>query len=187
MHIALLAPFALAIAVPLAACEGEVQEIAHVDRPAPPDSPVVDAGQILSDEFEAELVERLVRYWNTEGTAIVVSTTDSLGGRTIEDYAFDEFNAWGIGDAETNRGILLLVAPNERKARIEVGCGLETILTDQVAARIMDDAIIANFREGRFESGVEAGVEDIMALLDSSDVEPGPVSPACIEIMREAA
>jgi uncharacterized protein len=170
----------VALAAMLVACRGEQQA-------ATPSGPVVDAAGIIPAETEAALDVRLRTYWDEEETAIVVSTTDSLDGRSIEEFARDQFREWGIGNAETNRGVLVLVAPDERKARIEVGCGLETVLTNAVAQDIMDEEMTPRFRTGELAEGIEAGVTAIATALAESEVAPGPVSPYCVELMREAA
>lgn len=181
-----LTPLVFAL-LALGACRQEPTTLVEVDRIASPEGPVVDAAQVLSPAAESKLDKQLRAYWDSKATAIVVSTTDSLGGRTIEEYARDEYRAWGIGSAETNRGVLILVAPNERQARIEVGCGLETVLTDTVAQDVIDRQLIPAFRTADYSDGIAKGVAEIKRVLDESKVEPGPVSPYCRELMREAA
>ena len=89
-------------------------------------------------------------------------SVSSLGGMSIEDYAFGLFNEWGIGDPTSNRGLLLLVAPNERKVRIEVGCGLEGRITNDVAAAIIADVILPDYRSGDLKAGTMAGVDALV-------------------------
>jgi uncharacterized protein len=98
----------------------------------------------------------------------------SLQGGDIETYANQLFRAWQLGQAQKNNGILLLVAPNERKVRIEVGYGLEGTLTDALASTIISAAIVPHFKRGDFSGGVEAGVHGITAVLrtDSSQWQP---------------
>ena len=79
-----------------------------------------------------------------------------------------------------------MIAPAERKMRIEVGCGLETVITNAVAKTIIDDDMIPMFAQGQYVHGIEAGVDALKhQLIDSADA--GPVSPLCIAIMKEAA
>ena len=162
----------------LAACHSE----APADQiTASPASPVVDEADIIPQDAEAGLDRQLRDYRDEEGTAIVVNTIQQLDNRSIESYAFDTFNGWGIGSARDNRGVLVVVAVNDREARIEVGCGLETVLTDEVARQIMDENMIPYFRAGDFTTGIDGAVDGIAAALAESEVEPGPASAICLE------
>ncbi|MEM9106089.1 MAG: TPM domain-containing protein, partial [Pseudomonadota bacterium] len=97
---------------------------------------------------------------------IVVATIKSTGEWTIEHYANLMFRRWELGQAEENNGVLLLVAIDDRKLRIEVGYGLEGVLTDAVASLIINDAIVPEFRDGDFPGGIQKGVNDIIAVLE---------------------
>jgi uncharacterized protein len=99
-----------------------------------------------------------------------VVTVPSLHGRRIEDFGLRLGNSWGVGQAGKNNGVLLIVAPNERKVRIEVGLGLEPVLTNRRASGIIEDRILPNFRSGRMEQGIVAGVDGILAVLDQGSV-----------------
>jgi uncharacterized protein len=155
--------------------------------PARPGGPVVDTADILSPAAEQALDGRLRRYRDQKETAIVVASVPSLKGETIEAAANRMFNDWGIGDAQTSRGVLLLIAPEERQLRIEVGCGLETVLQNEVAAGIIREAIRPRFSEGDLEGGTSAGVEALIARIDTANVAPGPVSARCRQMMKDAA
>ncbi len=170
----------LGLALLTAACGDEA-------GPARPGGPVVDTADILSPAAEKALDARLRRYWDQKETAIVVATVPSLKGKTIENTALAMYNGWGIGSPRTSRGVLLLVAPKERKLRITVGCGLETVVTNEAAAQIIRDDIKPQFTAGDFESGVSAGVEALMTRIDTANVAPGPVSARCRQIMKDAA
>lgn len=126
---------------------------------------VVDQAGLLTPEKEAELTTRLEALERDTSDQLVVVTVDSLQGREIEDYGYRLGRAWGIGQADENNGALLIVAPNERKVRIEVGYGLEPILTDGLSALIIHNEILPAFREGYFERGIEQGVTAIEAQL----------------------
>lgn len=126
---------------------------------------VVDQARLLTPEKEAALTARLEALERDTSDQLVVVTLDSLQGLEIEDYGYRLGRAWGIGQAEENNGVLLIVAPNERKVRIEVGYGLEPILTDGLSALIIHNQILPSFREGRFEHGIEQGVAAIEAQL----------------------
>lgn len=154
---------------------------------AKPSEPVIDQADILSPDAEKALGGKLRRYWDQKETAIVVATVPSLEGETIEVAANRMFNDWGIGAADTNRGVLLLIAPEERKLRIEVGCGLETVLSSEVSARIIREAIRPRFSAGDFDAGTSAGVDALITRIDTANIAPGPVSRRCQQIMKDAA
>lgn len=122
---------------------------------------VVDQAGLLTPEKEAELTGRLEALERDTSDQLVVVTLDSLQGLEIEDYGYRLGRAWGIGQAETDNGVLLIVAPQERKVRIEVGYGLEPVLTDGLSALIIHNEILPAFREGYFERGIEQGVTAI--------------------------
>ncbi len=126
---------------------------------------VVDEASILSDATEQALSRRLFDFQQQTQRQVVVATVPSLNDQPINDYAYQLGRVWGIGDARRDDGILLLVAPNERKVRIEVGDGLQPILTDALSARIIRDAITPRFKAGDFDGGVTAGVDRILAQL----------------------
>lgn len=155
--------------------------------PAKPSEPVIDQADILSPDAEQALGKRLRRYWDQKETAIVVATVPSLNGEPIEAAALDMYNGLGIGSAQTNRGVLLLIAPTERKLRITVGCGLETVLSTEVAAGIIREAIKPQFQAGDYGAGTTAGVEALIKRIDTANVAPGPVSNRCQQIMKDAA
>jgi uncharacterized protein len=133
--------------------------------PAHNGTPVNDFAEVLSPERAGELRERLTAYENQTGLAVVVATVADLGGQTVERYATDLFNQWGIGQAGADNGVLILVAPNERKVRIEVGYGAESELSDLAAGRIMRDQMIPRFREEDYAGGIEAAATAVLEKL----------------------
>jgi uncharacterized protein len=137
---------------------------------AEPDFPkltgrVVDAAGILSPEARARIDGKIKAHEDRTGDQLVVATVPSLQDLTVEDYANRLARSWGIGQKKTNNGVLLLVAPKERKVRIEVGYGLEGALTDALSKTIITSAITPRFRQGDFSGGVEAGVDAILPIL----------------------
>lgn len=122
---------------------------------------VIDEGRLLSDAKEQALAARLEALERDTTDQVVVVTVSDLQGYEIEEYGYQLGRAWGIGQAEKNNGVLLIVAPRERKVRIEVGYGLEPVLTDALSALIIQNEILPSFREGYFERGIERGVEAI--------------------------
>lgn len=126
---------------------------------------VVDEAGILPPEVEARLTAQLEELETTTQRQLVVATVSDLDGYDISDYGYQLGRAWGIGDKERNDGALLLVAPNERRVRIEVGYGLEGYLTDALSALIIQNTIIPRFRDGDFPGGIEAGTAAIIEQL----------------------
>ena len=119
----------------------------------------------------------------------MVSSVVTLGGRTIEDVAFEQFNEWGIGDAQTDRGLLIVIAPNDREVRIEVGCGLERVITEEMAADIIQADILPAFRAGDMVGGIEKGTKALMEQTEANiaKANDGPVSELCREHGLKAA
>lgn len=126
---------------------------------------VVDAANIIPDDQEAALTARLDALEKESTRQLVVATVPSLEGYDIADYGYRLGRAWGIGQKEQNNGSILLVAPNDRKVRIEVGYGLEPILTDAFSSVIINTQIIPAFKAGDFPGGINAGADAIIAQL----------------------
>ena len=119
---------------------------------------VVDAANVLSEGYEQEMTDRLAQLETETRVQLVVATTPSLKGASIKSYSFDLANGWGIGSEERDDGLLLLVAPNDRRVRIEVGRGLEASVKDEEAADIIENAIIPSFEKSDYEEGISNGV-----------------------------
>lgn len=126
---------------------------------------VVDQAQIISAEDEARLSKILTDVEGQSTDQIVVVTLNSLQGTPIEDYGYQLGRHWGIGQAGKDNGVLLIIAPNERQVRIEVGRGLEGSLPDGLAGLIIQRRILPHFKKGNLIAGIFAGVEDIKASL----------------------
>ena len=131
---------------------------------------VVDQANVLAPVVRSDVAAQSKELEEKSSIQLVVATVPSLQGSDIETYANQLFRAWQLGQAQKNNGVLLLVAPNERKVRIEVGYGLEDTLTDALASTIVSGAIVPHFKRSDFSGGVEAGIHGIMAVLrtDSS-------------------
>jgi uncharacterized protein len=127
---------------------------------------VVDGANMLSPQTEAALTGKLEALEQSSGRQLVVATVPSLQGYEIEDYGYQLGRAWGIGDAKADNGAVLLVAPAERKVRIEVGYGLEPILTDAMSSAILQGQVLPRFKTGDMEGGVVAGVDAMVQLLE---------------------
>ncbi len=120
---------------------------------------VVDAAGVLGDVQGLEA--KLADYEARSTHQVVVATVPSLEGYDIRDYGVQLFRKWALGDAKRNDGVLLLIAPNERKVSIETGYGAEGDLTDALSRIIIENAITPRFKAGDFDGGVAAGVADI--------------------------
>jgi len=122
---------------------------------------VVDHANMLSPAVEANLTGRLAALESQTGRQLVVVTVPDLQDYPIEDYGYQLGREWGIGEEKADDGVLFIVAPNERKVRIEVGYGLEPILTDALSSIILQTAVIPKFKAGDMEGGVVAGADAI--------------------------
>lgn len=137
---------------------------------------VVDNADLLSPEAEAQLTAKLEALEAQSQRQLVVATIPDLQGYDIADYGYQLGRAWGLGDAERNDGALLLVAPNDRKVRIEVGYGLEGYLTDALSSLIIQNQILPRFRDGDFPGGIVAGTDAIIAQLQLPPEEAAKVA-----------
>ena len=131
---------------------------------------VVDDAGILDGETRAALTQKLAEFEAKTTDQFVVVTLKSLQGTSIEDFGVELGRHWQIGQRDKNNGVLLIVAPNERRVRIEVGYGLEGALTDAVSRLIIENGIAPRFRAGDFAGGITRGVDDIISVL-SGDAE----------------
>ncbi|MDZ4140095.1 MAG: TPM domain-containing protein [Erythrobacter sp.] len=137
---------------------------------------VVDNADILTPEAEARLTAKLEALETQSQRQLVIATVPDLNGYDISDYGYQLGRAWGLGDAERNDGALLLVAPNDRKVRIEVGYGLEGYLTDALSALIIQNQILPAFRDGDFPGGIEAGTDAIITQLQLPPEEAAQIA-----------
>ena len=126
---------------------------------------VVDEAGILPPEVESQLTAKLAALEQQSQRQLVVVTVPSLQGYEISDYGYRLGRQWGIGSKERNDGAMLLVAPNERKVRIEVGYGLEPVLTDGMSFLIINNAILPRFKAGDLPGGIVAGTDAIVQQL----------------------
>ena len=124
---------------------------------------VNDNASMLSAASIEILDKQLAELEATDSTQIVLLTVDSLEGESVDGYAMQVVEAWKIGQQQFDNGALLLIAKNDKKIRIEVGYGLEGTLTDLISGRIIDGIITPAFKVGRFDQGIVAGVEAMIA------------------------
>jgi uncharacterized protein len=143
---------------------------------------VVDEAGLLDAAKQAEIEAKLAALEEKTTDQLVVVTVRSLQGRTIEEYGYRLGRAWAIGQKDKNNGVLLIVAPNERKVRIEVGYGLEGTLPDAIASIIVQNSILPRFKANDYPGGIALGVDEIIKTLSGEGgewkqpVEPPPQS-----------
>ena len=147
---------------------------------------VVDQANLLSPQTEQLLTEKLAALEAESSDQLVVVTLNSLQDQEIEDYGYRLGRAWGIGQSENDNGALLIVAPNERKVRIEVGYGLEPILTDAFSSLVIQNEILPSFRQGDFEGGIVKGVDALVTQL-SLDPAEAEARAAAVEVEKPGA
>jgi uncharacterized protein len=136
-------------------------------------SAVTDRAGILSPTTREQLESALQHLHEVGGTQLAVLTVPDLAGLTIEQASIRVVDAWKLGSKQADNGVLLMVAPNDRRIRIEVGQGLEGALTDAYSKRIIDEGITPLFREGDMNGGITFGVFQI-ARITNPDVDLAP-------------
>jgi uncharacterized protein len=126
---------------------------------------VVDEAGILDADTRARLDKLSADLEAKTTDQLVVVTLKSLRGTSIEDYGYQLGRKWQIGQKDKNNGVILIVAPNDKRVRIEVGYGLEPTLTDAISSVIIQNSILPRFRAGDFAGGVRRGAEDIVQVI----------------------
>lgn len=145
---------------------------------------VVDQAGIVPPESRARIEQKLAAYEAETGHQVAVLTVPGLGGEAIEGYALRVAESWQLGREGVDDGVLFLVAPEDRRMRIEVGYGLEPVLTDLESSVILDSIVAPRFRAGDYGGGIEAGVDAIVAALRGEEVGPPPGSGGGMPIER---
>ncbi|MFC2345696.1 TPM domain-containing protein [Campylobacter sp.] len=130
---------------------------------------VVDQARVLSQSAKDELETLLATHENNTTNQVVVVTIESLGNAQIEEYSIELARRWGIGQKGKDNGVVLVVAPNDKQVRIEVGYGLEGTLTDALSSSIINYYIIPEFKKGDIQNGINVGIQKIIALLDGDE------------------
>jgi len=137
---------------------------------------ITDQANIIPPQTRTAVETKLKDLEQKSGIQLVVATVSSLDGQEIEPYANQLFRTWKLGEKDKNNGVLLLVAPNERKVRIEVGYGLEGTLTDALSKVIITNAMVPYLKKNDYGGAVARGVDDIITVLttDSSEWHKKP-------------
>jgi uncharacterized protein len=128
---------------------------------------VVDTADMLPPADEAALAQKLEGLERSTSRQLVVATVPDLQGYPVEDYGYKLGRAWGIGQKGANNGLILLVSKNDRKIRIEVGYGLEPVITDALSSQIIRERITPAFKAGDFPGGIRAGVDSLAEQLQA--------------------
>lgn len=129
----------------------------------------VDNAEILSVGARERLAKSLQAHEQQTGNQIAVLTISSLEGESVEEFAVRVFQVWKLGQKGKDNGVLVLVAPKDRRMRIEVGYGLEGTLTDVAASRIIRNIITPRFKNNDFDGGIEEGVAAIIQVLQGGE------------------
>jgi uncharacterized protein len=134
---------------------------------------VVDDAHLLTSEQVQDLTSKSAALEAAKGAQLVIATVPSLQGYPIEDYGYRLGRAWGIGQKGKDNGVILLVAPNEHKVRIEVGYGATPYLTDAMSGLIIRGAILPHFKQSPpdYGGGIEAGTDAIIKQMSLSPAE----------------
>lgn len=132
---------------------------------------VVDAANVLPADQEAALTAKLDALQKDTGRQLIVATIPDLQGYAIEDYGYRLGRAWGVGLKGVDNGAILIVAPADRKVRVEVGYGLTPVLTDAFSSVVIQSQILPAFRAGNLPAGIMAGTDALIAQLRLPDAE----------------
>ena len=137
---------------------------------------VTDQTGTLTEAERAALETRLADFTAAKGAQVAVLLVPTTGDEPIETYALRVAEAWKLGRKGVDDGAILLVATGDRRLRIEVGYGLEGVLTDATSKRIIDETIVPHFRSGNLYAGINAGVERILGVIEGEPLPPPAAS-----------
>lgn len=138
---------------------------------------VNDPHDLFSTQAKSSLISEVAEINRRTDAQVAVLVLPSLEGENLETFATQTFNTWRLGNAQRNDGVLILVAWQDRRVRVEVGRGLETTITDALASQVIKEQMLPYFREGDLLSGLQHGLKGIDALLSGQPL-PSPASPA---------
>ncbi len=127
---------------------------------------VYDKAQMMTEGEGKLLEQKLIRYSDTTSTQIVIITINSLEGNEVGIYATELAHKWGIGQAGKDNGILILASKDDRKVTIRTGYGIESVLTDALSRRVIENVIKPEFRQGNFYDGFDKGTTAIMQIMN---------------------
>lgn len=139
---------------------------------------VADAAEIIPDAAEAAIRAKVMKLEEKTGHQLVVVTVPDMDGQTVEDYTIQLARSWGVGRKDHADGVMLLVAPKERRLRIEVGYGLECDLPNKANKAIIDENITPSFKTGDFAGGIEAGVSKLTGMMEAAPADTRKIAEA---------
>lgn len=148
---------------------------------------VRDGAGIIAPDLERQLTSMLEAATSDYGQQMAIVTVDDLHGYDIADFSVEYARAWKLGDASRNDGLLLLVAPNERKVRIEVGYGLENSFSDEFCAEVLREKVLPRFTEGNFEAGIVDGTNAMIEKMRQVPSRPANDNDAPAGMAQEDA
>lgn len=154
----------------LVACHWLLPPLASAQSLPKPAGRVTDLAGVIDPAAEAEIDRRIDQLEQQTSSEIAVATVVTLDGMSIEEYANRLFKEWGVGQAKQDNGVLVLVAPNEREMRVEVGYGLEGVLPDGLAGQVIRDTFTPRFRDGDYSGGIRDGVGRIADIVEKHQV-----------------
>lgn len=137
---------------------------------------VNDSANLIPPDQRQRIEAKLAQFEQQTGNQVAVLTIDSLDGEDLESYSHKVASTWALGQKGKDNGVLLLVSKGDRKMRMEVGYGLEPVLTDLQTSIIQNEVIIPHFKQGDFGGGIEAGVDAILSTIQGKEVQPAPVA-----------
>jgi uncharacterized protein len=143
---------------------------------------VVDDAHVLSPDTQADLTNKLAALEQATSRQLVVVTLPDLGGDEIDDYGYRLLRAWGVGQKATNNGALFIIVPSEHKVRVEVGYGLEGVLTDALSSVILQRDVLPRFRAGDIQGGIVDGTN---ALITQLDLDPSTAEAKAAEAAQD--
>lgn len=157
-----------------AALAATIVLVAAAQVAVPPVARVTDLTGTLGHAQRAALEQRLAAFEQRKGSQVAVLIVATTAPESIEQYGIRVAEAWRLGRKGVDDGAILLVAKDDRALRLEVGYGLEGVLPDAVARRIVDEVVVPRFRDGDFAGGVEAGVAQVLKVIDGEPLPPAP-------------
>ena len=149
--------------------------------------PVVDGANVIPDDVEARITGKLTAIKAQSQRQLQVVTVASLDGYDITDYANRLFRNWQLGDKSRNDGVMLLVAPGERRMRIEVGYGMEPIITDGFSFLVINKIITPKFKAGDLPGGIEAGTDALITQMTLPPDQAAQIGAQANAQQRQAA
>lgn len=132
---------------------------------------VVDEADVITEATQIRLEKVLSDFERDTGNELAVVTVKSLGGLDIDSYSIHLAELWKVGKRGSDNGVIFLIAVEDRKVKIEVGRGLEAVITDAKAGQILDKSVVPNFKVGSWEEGILNGVEDIAIAIDPESMK----------------